>query len=152
MFLYAITLYYLFFFFMIPRPPRSTRTDTLFPYTTLFRSDWDDVMHVHLKGTFCVTKPIFAWMRENGGGVVVNTTSTSGLSGKFGQGNYGAAKGGVWGFSNTVALEGQKYGIRVWTPAPAANTRLTQADPDEGAKAGNTTDRLTAGGLATLNS
>src|SRR3546814_15918889 len=47
-------------------------------------ADWDDVMHVHLKGTFCVTKPIFAWMRENGGGVVVNTTSTSGLSGKFG--------------------------------------------------------------------
>src|SRR3546814_6280308 len=28
----------LFFFLMIPRPPRSTRTDTLFPYTTLFRS------------------------------------------------------------------------------------------------------------------
>src|SRR3546814_18293190 len=28
-----------FFFLMIPRPPRSTRTDTLFPYTTLFRSD-----------------------------------------------------------------------------------------------------------------
>src|SRR3546814_6861441 len=90
-------------------------------------ADGDDVRHVHLKGTFCVTKPIFAWMRENGGGVVVNTTSTSGLSGKFGQGNYGAAKGGVWGFSNTLALEGQKYGIRVWTLAPAANTRITDA-------------------------
>src|SRR3546814_11686737 len=31
--------WYLFFFLMIRRPPRSTRTDTLFPYTTLFRSE-----------------------------------------------------------------------------------------------------------------
>src|SRR3546814_12782284 len=37
--MYAISAFlYLFFFLMIRRPPRSTRTDTLFPYTTLFRS------------------------------------------------------------------------------------------------------------------
>src|SRR3546814_13970499 len=33
-----VSCYYCFFFLMIRRPPRSTRTDTLFPYTTLFRS------------------------------------------------------------------------------------------------------------------
>ena len=46
---------------------------------------WDKVMKVHLKGTFCTTLPVFRWMRENGGGVIVNTSSTSGLIGNFGQ-------------------------------------------------------------------
>ena len=40
---------------------------------------WDRVLKVHLKGTFCVSQPVFRWMRENGGGVIVNTSSTSGL-------------------------------------------------------------------------
>lgn len=86
---------------------------------------WDVVVKVHLKGTFCATQPVFKWMKENGGGVVVNTTSASGLGGNFGQTNYGAAKGGIWGFSNSLAIEGKKYGIRVWTIAPAAATPLT---------------------------
>ena len=76
---------------------------------------WDKVLKVHLKGTFCTTQPVFRWMRENGGGVIVNTSSTSGLIGNFGQYNYGAAKGGIWGLSNVLAIEGRKYNIRVWT-------------------------------------
>jgi NAD(P)-dependent dehydrogenase (short-subunit alcohol dehydrogenase family) len=88
-------------------------------------ADWDKVIKVHLKGTFCCTLPVFRWMRENGGGVIVNTSSTSGLIGNFGQSNYGAAKGGIWGFSNVLAIEGRKYNIRVWTLAPGALTRMT---------------------------
>src|SRR3546814_7551243 len=42
--LFSISLWCIFFFLMIRRPPRSTRTDTLFPYTTLFRSDKDNRM------------------------------------------------------------------------------------------------------------
>ena len=87
--------------------------------------DWDEVLRVHLKGTFCVTQPIFQHMKERGGGVIVNTTSTAGLRGKFGQTNYGSAKAGIWGFSNSLAQEGLKYGIRVWTIAPAAASQLT---------------------------
>jgi NAD(P)-dependent dehydrogenase (short-subunit alcohol dehydrogenase family) len=86
---------------------------------------WDKVLKVHLKGTFCCTQPVFRWMRENGGGVIVNTSSTSGLIGNFGQSNYGAAKGGIWGLSNVLAIEGRKYNIRVWTLAPGALTRMT---------------------------
>jgi NAD(P)-dependent dehydrogenase (short-subunit alcohol dehydrogenase family) len=88
-------------------------------------ANWDKVIRVHLKGTFCATQPVFKWMRENGGGVIVNTSSTSGLIGNFGQTNYGAAKGGIWGLSNVLAIEGRKYNIRVWTLAPGALTRMT---------------------------
>ena len=87
---------------------------------------FDKVLKVHLKGTFCTTLPVFKWMRDNGGGVIVNTSSTSGLIGNFGQYNYGAAKGGIWGLSNVLTIEGRKYNIRIWTLAPAAMTRMTE--------------------------
>ena len=104
--------------------------------------DWDAVMRVHLKGTWCVTRPVFAHMKESGGGVIVNTTSTSGLRGKFGQTNYGAAKAGIWGFSNSLAHEGKKYGIRVWTIAPAAASQLTDGLVSEEYKRVFTAERV----------
>ncbi|UPJ59904.1 SDR family NAD(P)-dependent oxidoreductase [Bradyrhizobium sp. 192] len=87
--------------------------------------DWDKVIQVHLRGTYCATLPVFRWMRDNGGGVIVNTSSVSGLKGNFGQSNYGAAKAGVWGLSNVLAIEGRKYNIRIWTLCPSARTRMT---------------------------
>ena len=86
---------------------------------------WDAVIQVHLKGAYAMTRPIFTWMRANGGGVIVNTTSTAALFGNFGQANYGAAKGGIYTFTKTLAVEGKKYGIRSWTIAPAAVSALT---------------------------
>ncbi len=69
-------------------------------------------------------------MKERGqGGVIVNTSSTSGLIGNFGQSNYGAAKAGIAGFTRCLALEGKKYNIRVWGLAPVAVTRLTEDLP-----------------------
>jgi NAD(P)-dependent dehydrogenase (short-subunit alcohol dehydrogenase family) len=69
-------------------------------------------------------------MRERGqGGVIINTSSTSGLIGNFGQCNYGAAKAGIWGFSRCLAIEGKKSNIRVFTLAPVALTRLTEDLP-----------------------
>jgi NAD(P)-dependent dehydrogenase (short-subunit alcohol dehydrogenase family) len=82
---------------------------------------------VHLKGTFCATQPAFLHMKERGeGGVIINTSSTSGLNGNFGQCNYGAAKAGIAGFTRCLALEGQRYGIRAFALAPVATTRLTE--------------------------
>jgi NAD(P)-dependent dehydrogenase (short-subunit alcohol dehydrogenase family) len=94
-------------------------------FAKMSEADWDKCLKVHLKGTFCVTSPVFRWMKDNGGGVIVNTSSTSGLIGNFGQSNYGAAKGGIWGLSNVLAIEGRKSNIRIWTLAPGALTRMT---------------------------
>jgi len=91
---------------------------------------WDPVIAVHLKGTYCVTHAVYGHMKERGqGGVVINTSSTSGLNGNFGQCNYGAAKAGIAGFSRCLAIEGVKYGVRVHILAPVAVTRLTEDLP-----------------------
>jgi hypothetical protein len=89
--------------------------------------DWDLVISVHLKGTYCCAKPMFLHLRDRGeGGVIINTSSTSGLIGNFGQTNYGAAKMGIVGFMNSLALEGNKYNIKVNSLAPIAATRMTE--------------------------
>ena len=67
--------------------------------------------------------------QRNEGGVVINTSSTSGLNGNFGQCNYGAAKAGIAGFTRCLAIEGKKYGIRAFILAPVALTRLTSDLP-----------------------
>jgi NAD(P)-dependent dehydrogenase (short-subunit alcohol dehydrogenase family) len=86
---------------------------------------WDIVVLVHLKGTYCVSRAAFNHMKERGsGGVIINTSSTSGLNGNFGQSNYGAAKAGIAGMTRCMALEGQKYGIRCFILAPVALSRL----------------------------
>jgi NAD(P)-dependent dehydrogenase (short-subunit alcohol dehydrogenase family) len=88
---------------------------------------WDPVLAVHLRGTYCVTHAIYNHMKERGaGGSIINTSSTSGLNGNFGQCNYGAAKAGIAGFSRCLAIEGKKYNIRVCILAPVALTRLTE--------------------------
>ncbi|MGZ6013018.1 MAG: SDR family NAD(P)-dependent oxidoreductase [Caulobacteraceae bacterium] len=87
--------------------------------------DWDKVIKVHLKGTYCVALPVWKWMKDHGGGSMVLTSSTSGLYGNFGQTNYGAAKAGIYGMVRVMSIEGRKYNIRVMGLAPGAYTRMT---------------------------
>jgi NAD(P)-dependent dehydrogenase (short-subunit alcohol dehydrogenase family) len=91
--------------------------------------DWDKVVKVHLKGTYCCALPVWKWMKENGGGSMVLTSSTSGLYGNFGQTNYGAAKAGIYGMVRVMSIEGRKYNIRVMGLAPGAYTRMTSDLP-----------------------
>ena len=89
-------------------------------------ADWDLVVKVHLKGTYCCTMPVWKWLKDNGKpGTIIMTSSTSGLYGNFGQSNYGAAKAGIYGFMRVLSIEGRKYGIRVMGLAPGAFTRMT---------------------------
>ena len=86
----------------------------------------DPVLDVHLKGSFWVTRPAWAHMREQGYGRVVCTSSSSGILGNFGQSNYGAAKTGLVGLTRVLAVEGARHNIRANAIAPLARTRMTE--------------------------
>ena len=97
--------------------------------------DFRFVVEVHLMGAAICTKAVWEIMREQKYGRIVMTTSSSGLYGNFGQANYGAAKMALVGLMQTLAIEGEKYGIKVNALAPTAATQMTQGVlSDEGLK------------------
>ncbi|MDH3640686.1 MAG: SDR family oxidoreductase [Gammaproteobacteria bacterium] len=91
--------------------------------------DWDIVMDVHLNGTAYVTHAVWPIMYDKNYGRIVLTSSVSGIFGNFGQANYGAAKMGMLGMMNVLAIEGASKNVRVNTLAPAAATRLIATIP-----------------------
>ncbi|TVY56460.1 Peroxisomal hydratase-dehydrogenase-epimerase, partial [Lachnellula suecica] len=95
-------------------------------FTNMDDKQWDQVISVHLRGTYKVTKAAWPYFLKQKYGRIVNTTSTSGIYGNFGQANYAAAKCGILGFSRALAREGLKYNIYVNTIAPNAGTAMTR--------------------------
>jgi len=89
-------------------------------------ADFRTVVDVHLMGAAICSKAVWEPMRQRGFGRIVMTTSSSGLYGNFGQANYGAAKMALVGLMQTLAIEGEKYGIRVNCLAPTAATGMTE--------------------------
>jgi NAD(P)-dependent dehydrogenase (short-subunit alcohol dehydrogenase family) len=94
--------------------------------------EWDAVMRVHLKGTFCPTRHAAAYWRERSKGGravqarIINTTSVSGTYGNPGQSNYGAAKAGIAAFTIIASRELARYGVTVNAVSPGGLTRMTE--------------------------
>ncbi len=93
------------------------------------REDWNAVIDVHLNGCFNVSKAATPYFRDQGSGSFIHFTSTSGLIGNFGQANYSAAKLGIVGLSQSIALDMARAGVRSNCIAPFAWSRLIGTIP-----------------------
>ena len=92
-------------------------------------AQWRAVIDVHLNGSYFVSRAAVEQFRKQQAGSFVHFTSTSGLVGNIGQANYAAAKMGIVGLSRSIALEGQRYGVRSNCVSPFAWTRMVEAIP-----------------------
>jgi NAD(P)-dependent dehydrogenase (short-subunit alcohol dehydrogenase family) len=97
--------------------------------------EWDDVIRVHLRGTFNTTKFAAAYWRSlrdaSAQNRIINFTSVSGLHGAPGQPNYAAAKMGIVGLTYSSANALGQYGVTVNAISPGAATRMTDSVPTE---------------------
>jgi len=111
---------------------------------TMSEQEWDDVIRVHLKGTFNTTKFAAAHWRsvrdESAQNRIINFTSVSGLHGAPGQPNYAAAKMGIVGLTYSCANALGRYGVTANAISPGAATRMTESVPTERRRAVTATD------------
>jgi NAD(P)-dependent dehydrogenase (short-subunit alcohol dehydrogenase family) len=102
--------------------------------------DWEQVLRVHLHGSFNVSRAAAPILKEAGAGAYVHMTSTSGLIGNLAQANYSAAKLGIAALSRSIALDMQRFGVRSNCIAPFAWSRMISAikadTPEQQARVG----------------
>jgi NAD(P)-dependent dehydrogenase (short-subunit alcohol dehydrogenase family) len=99
---------------------------------SMTEADWDAVIRVHLRGTFCPVHHAAAYWRQqvkagaSVDGRIITTSSAAGLYGNIGQSNYAAAKGGIASFTRVVSAELRRYGVNANSIAPIARSRMTE--------------------------
>jgi len=97
------------------------------PFDEMTDAQIDTIIDVHLKGAFYVSQPAFRAMKDAGYGRIVFTGSASGMFGHAWHASYGAAKAGMLGLMNVVALEGVPHGILANAIMPNAVTRISES-------------------------
>ncbi len=104
--------------------------------------DWQAVINVQLTGSFNISRAAAPYFRDQGSGSMIHMTSTSGLIGNVGQANYSAAKLGIVGLSNSIALDMSRFGVRSNCIAPFAWSRMTDSIPEDSPSAKERVKRL----------
>lgn len=114
------------------------------PFEALSPTDFEEVLKVHLAGSFFLGQRAFVAMKEKEYGRIVNVSSTTALVEVSGLANYAAAKGGVLGLTRAMAIEGGSHGIKVNALVPSAIGQMQAASPIPGfaERFGNLRERL----------
>jgi NAD(P)-dependent dehydrogenase (short-subunit alcohol dehydrogenase family) len=94
------------------------------PFDELLPSGWRRMIDVHLHGGFFLAQPAFKIMRQQGYGRFVFVASSAGLFGQPNSAHYAAAKAGLMGLTNVIAIEGAEHGILANTVLPFGYTRM----------------------------
>src|SRR5262249_47577777 len=101
------------------------------PFDELSHTEWRRMLSVHLDGGFHLSQPAFRVMKSQRYGRFVFITSSAGLFGQPLEAHYAAAKGGLLGLTNVIAIEGAQHGILANTVLPCGHTRMvTDTVPD----------------------
>ncbi|KAH9964369.1 peroxisomal hydratase-dehydrogenase-epimerase [Lactifluus volemus] len=95
-------------------------------FTAMGEKEWDQVIAVHLRGTYKCAKAVWPIFHKQKYGRILTTASGVGIYGNFGQANYSTAKAAIMGFTRSLAIEGKKYNILANILAPSAGTAMTQ--------------------------
>lgn len=101
--------------------------------TTISEADWDRCIDINLKSIYLVSRYAIPAMQQTGGGVIINTASTAGMSGGGGYSVYGASKAAIILLTQCMALDFAKHNIRVNAvcPGPTATPMIVSSDADQ---------------------
>ena len=103
-------------------------------FDELSADDWRSMLGVHLDGSFYLSQPAYRAMRDGGGGRFVFIASSAGLFGQPNSAHYAAAKAGIVGLANVIAIDGAPHGILANAVLPFGYSRMvteTVGDRDE---------------------
>jgi 3-oxoacyl-[acyl-carrier protein] reductase len=94
---------------------------------------WDTTMNLNLRGVMLCTRAVYSYMMNQQSGYIINISSGAGKHGSSMYGTYSTSKFGVIGFTESLAAEGRRYGVKasVICPGPVATKMRAGNHPDD---------------------